>query len=313
MSYFSSKTRQATPEELMWMEEFRRKCPHFGVRWTEDYDPTVLSNYIKSSGALVQCQHLSMTKGWKDHLGCGPTVVWRSTVNMLTEALYQTSWLKGSDVMTISLLSDTKSGVISSRYHLLGLFRLLCSVQGQWASEDCSTYTVKQFNLWYPHKDDFDTQSQCIFDKIGGIKRDPHMRAQDVCQTVSMPNLDRRSQKQRKTTTITIQPKPLTEKSVRQYIAHHFNLQQITSLEKHLAICRLRIQSDKVDSEVSDPDDEVFECPDGWVDCPHPNPKYTDTVIWENEDTGEVVFPCKNVNKAVKYTYNDDITDLVKV
>ena len=330
---FNTTVRPITAEQREWLEEVWKDMPPFGIcfqeeeefqglpylaEWNEDRAKD-LSDYLIEKGAVKKCQFLAHTKDWNDYLGVGVTKICRLSCDQITEALNQPSWLKGTDLLDPEYYSEGVLGCEppNTKYHIVGLFRLLFAsqtktFQGE-ISEKSETYPVS----YYPHQDDFDPYSDSVyvslkFGEYGGLGKGDCWQSEGK----DLPNLARRkSPPKTKSPQKTTRPKApkkskpvLDEKVVREYIKTHFTLKQLEDLETHIACCRLSVQTDKVDEDVSEPEEE-YECPSHpWVES-----DFEGKTIWENEDTAEIVFPCKDVKKAQKYRWNEDCTDIVKV
>lgn len=333
---FPTNVRNATEEQLAWIEKVRKDMPPFGisfnkscgvagVEWTETRAKE-LSDYLIENGALEKCQYLAHTKGWNDHLDKGVTTICRLSCDQITEALNQPSWLKGTDLVDEEYYSD---GVLAEelpknlKYHIVGLFRLLAHSQGETADTlGVETEHDEKFKVWwYPHENDFDPYSDSVYLSISGScagkmgKGDCYSSQDGEC-----PNLARRKSPPKKTRAKAPKKtkKPvLDEEAVREYIKNSFNLQQLSDLQTHISICRLRIQADTMDETPTEPFDsprqpieevEDFQCPDGWSVVEYKDHQMEGVgTIWECEVGGEVVFPCADVSKAKLYEYNANL------
>ncbi len=349
---FPTNVRPATEEQIAWIEKVTSDMPPFGISFNKSCGETAaewtetrakeLSDYLIENGALKKCQYLAHTKGWNDHLDKGVTTICRLSCDQITEALNQTSWLKGTDLVDEEYYSD---GVLAEelpknlKYHIVGLFRLLAHSQGEKAeSRGIETEHDEKFKMWwYPHKDDFDPYSDSVYSSLAGAAYHCGKMGKGDCyssQDGECPNLARRKSPPKKTRAKapkkTKQP-VLDEEAVREYIKNSFNLQQLSDLQTHISICRLRIQADTMDETPTEPFDsprqpieepEVFTCPEEWqeIDLEEEALKKKDTYsklvlpdghtkIWQNDDTEELCFPCANVEEATKYEFIEDWSD----
>ena len=291
------------------------------AEWNEDRAKD-LSDYLIEKGVFKKCQFLAHTKGWNDYLGVGVTKICRLSCDQITEALNQPSWLKGTDLLDPEYYTEGVLGYEppNTKYHIVGLFRLLFASQTKTFQGDISEKS--EADGYYPHKDDFDPYSDSVY--VSLHHTGPGALGKGDCwqsEGKDLPNLARRkSPPKTKSPQKTTRPKApkkskpvLDEKVVREYIKTHFTLQQLEDLETHIACCRLSVQTDKVDEDVSEPEEE-YECPEEWEAY-----DFEGKTLWEHlvgsgkEETSEIVFPCKDVEKAQKYRWNEEMDDIVKV
>jgi hypothetical protein len=290
----------------------------YAVEWSEDR-PHDLADYLIEKGVLKHCQYLAHTKDWNDFLGCGTTTICRLSCDQVTEALNQTSWLKGTDLVDPEYYSE---GVLAEKtpknlkYHVIGLFRLLFASQSRtfqsaihregFSIEKPETHVIS----YYPHEDDYDPLSDSVYCslKFGGVvgkmgKGDCIQSEQGVC-----PNLARKSKSPPKSTRSKAPKKQkkavVDETAVKDYLKN-LSLEQLEGLGDYIANLRLERREDAVDEEPTSPTE--YECPEHYDEVELADGRK----FWEHEETGDGVFPCADISKADVYEYSDaDFTEV---
>lgn len=284
--------RSATDKELERIKEFQDGCPDFGFHnlsdeWTANTlaeRSKVLLEYIDEFADTKFYEDIAYTKGWNDYTDLSITTITRRAQPLVEYVLSDPAWLgtDGSD-------SDCWAGLDAGKdfkFLYVGLIRLLCSVRG--------IQDKAHIADWFT---DYDP-TQTGFFGINGCDGD------NKCHTV--PNPVGRRQPDGHRVAPVVQAKKaveITPVSIYKYIA-----EGMTEPEGEALVRKLMSEFGiKEQVDTNEEQKEVFTCPEGYDECDLPDGR----TIWENEDTGDIVFPCADVSKAKLFIYsNEDFTEI---